>query len=109
MVLVIGSVLIIAGCTSKNYDSFAACLAEKNVTMYGAFWCSHCQDQKELFGDSWNKVPYIECSLPDGNGQTPYCEEAGITSYPTWELPDGRVSGTLPLKQLGLLSGCPLE
>ena len=32
--------------------------------MYGAFWCSHCEDQKETFGAGAD-IPYVEC-FPDG-------------------------------------------
>ena len=29
-------------------DGFANCLKEKGTIFYGAFWCSHCQNQKIL-------------------------------------------------------------
>lgn len=88
-------------------DNLAQCLTEKNVKMYGAYWCSHCQAQKEAFGSSWQYVKYIECSLPGGKGQTQECLEAGIKSYPTWEFSDGeRLSGEISLEVLGEKSGC---
>src|SRR3989344_9366604 len=34
------------------YDTFAQCLTEKGAIFYGTFWCPHCKDQKELFGNS---------------------------------------------------------
>jgi hypothetical protein len=30
--------------TAGKYDNFAKCLTEKGVEMYGASWCSHCQN-----------------------------------------------------------------
>ena len=34
--------------------------------MYGAFWCSHCFDQKQDFGkEAMADFPYVEC-YPDG-------------------------------------------
>ena len=34
--------------------------------MYGAFWCSHCQEQKLAFGrEAQPDLPYIEC-FPEG-------------------------------------------
>lgn len=34
--------------------------------MYGAFWCSHCFDQKQDFGkEAAADFPYVEC-YPDG-------------------------------------------
>ena len=32
-------------------DTFAKCLASKDVVVYGAYWCPHCQNQKKLFGE----------------------------------------------------------
>src|SRR3989338_10659897 len=74
-----------------EYDAFAQCLGEKGAKFYGAFWCPHCQEQKALFGRSKNKLPYIECSTPDGEGQLAVCKEAGIKGYPTWVFKDGEV------------------
>src|SRR5205814_3696121 len=42
-------------------------LSATGAKMYGAFWCPHCQQQKELFGRSVTRLPYIECS-PNGQG-----------------------------------------
>lgn len=78
--------------------------------MYGAYWCPHCQEQKKMFGGSWDKVDYIECSLPNRAGETAICNQAGITSYPTWQFADGtRKTGTLSLEDLSFFSGCALE
>lgn len=92
-----------------QYDDFAQCLSEKGVKMYGAYWCPHCLDQKELFGKSWKYIDYIECSLPNRAGQTQFCQETGIKAYPTWEFPDGeRIEGKLSLEQLSQNSNCDL-
>jgi len=94
---------------SENYDALAQCMTEKGTVMYGAFWCPHCEAQKEEFGSSYQYVTYIECSTPDGRSQTPACQEAQIESYPTWEFPDGsRQSGRLSFEKLAAKSGCIL-
>lgn len=94
---------------SENYDSFAQCITESGAKMYGAFWCPHCQNQKEDFGKSWQYVDYIECSTPDGRGQTGECRAAGIDGYPTWEFGDGsRESGELSFEFLSSKTGCML-
>ncbi|MEB3214088.1 MAG: vitamin K epoxide reductase family protein, partial [Leptolyngbyaceae bacterium] len=81
-------------------------LAESNATFYGAWWCPHCQDQKQLFGkEAAQIIPYVECSSPDGQSQTPACQEAGIPSYPTWDINGERFSGTQPLETLAQLTG----
>ena len=92
-----------------RYDDFAACLEQSGVTFYGAYWCPHCNDQKALFGKSASKLPYIECSLPGGQGQNTACNQAGITAYPTWDFAEGdRVEGVLSLEELSTRTGCPL-
>ncbi len=103
--------LLLAGCSSSSVNpEFAQCLTEKGAVMYGAYWCSHCINQKKLFGDSWEFVNYVECSLPGGKGQTEVCVKAGIEGYPTWEFADGsRQSGELSLAALSTTTGCPLS
>jgi len=90
-------------------DSFATCLGDTGAKFYGAFWCPHCQSQKALFGNSEKKLPYIECSTPNGQSQLNVCTEAGITGYPTWEFEDGeRLGGEISLSTLSEKTGCEL-
>ncbi len=95
--------------TPAPYNSFAQCLGEKGATFYGAFWCPHCTDQKKLFGRSAKHLPYVECSTPNGQGQTRACTEKGVSGYPTWEFADGsRESRVLRLEELAEKTGCVL-
>ena len=92
-----------------KYDAFASCIASSGTKFYGAFWCPHCQAQKAEFGDSERLLPYVECSLPDGSGQTQICIDKGIQEYPTWYFPNGSSStGALSLETLSEKTGCPL-
>lgn len=94
---------------SAQLDSFAGCLEEQGAVFYGAFWCPHCRDQKALFGRSASKMPYVECSTPDGKGQLEVCADENITSYPAWEFASGeRRSGVLSLEELASETGCEL-
>lgn len=94
---------------SANADelgTFATCITDSGAKFYGAFWCSHCQNQKKAFGDAADKLPYIECSTQD-NKQTTFCTDAKIEGYPTWEFKDGsRLSGELPFLTLAEKTGC---
>jgi hypothetical protein len=97
----------------SNLDAFAQCLTDKGVKMYGAYWCPHCKSQKELFGSSFSKVDYVECT-----DKVKECEAAGVTSYPTWIFPDETVGttttkgqrfiGETALDTLADWSKCPL-
>jgi len=90
------------------YDVFAQCLTDVCSNFYGAYWCPHCQNQKKLFHDS-PKLPYIECSTPNGQGQTKICADAGISSYPTWVFADGTTGdGEQTFEQLSAKTNCPV-
>jgi hypothetical protein len=99
-----------AGSTkSDKLDRFAKCLAEKKATMYGSFLCPHCDDQKKLFGSSFQYVPYVECSERGSRQMTFPCLVAHIRHTPTWIFEDGeRRVGLQPLKGLSEKTGCAL-
>ena len=100
----------INGAATAEQMAFAQCLTDSGAMMYGAYWCPHCQSQKEMFGASWDIINYVECSLPNRGGQTEACNLAGIQSYPTWEFSDGeRVTGVQTFAQLSEKTGCPLN
>ncbi|MBM3809059.1 MAG: vitamin K epoxide reductase family protein [Acidimicrobiia bacterium] len=84
-------------------------LSDQRVVFYGASWCSHCQDQKRLFGASASRLPYIECSPNGPNGQQlRSCSAAGVRSYPTWVIKGQTYVGVvLTLAQLAEATGFP--
>jgi len=76
-------------------------LAKIDAKFYGAFWCPACKQQKEMFGSSADRVPYIECT--PGGQRAPVaqvCKEARIESYPTWFINGQRYTGVQPLEIL---------
>lgn len=116
VILVFGGLVLIRNTSSgptrdgavTPYDSFAQCLTDAGAKFYGAYWCPHCQSQKKLFQNS-SKLPYIECSTPNGQGQLPICTDAGITGYPTWKFADGsQLDGERTLEELGEKTNCAL-
>ena len=108
LILPIIAMIFLVGCSGPGpQDTLAQCLTENGATFYGAFWCPHCADQKELFGSSVQYVNYVECSLPDKSGQTQFCKDAKIESYPTWEFSDGsRLTGLQRLNVLAEKADC---
>ncbi|CAO2818109.1 unnamed protein product [Amaranthus hypochondriacus] len=97
----------------KESSPFAISLAKhlKSVgaKMYGAFWCSHCQEQKEMFGrEAMKLLDYVEC-FPDGVKKgvkmVPACTKAGIEGFPTWIINDEVFSGEKTLEELAEISG----
>ncbi len=100
---------IITGCSDKTskvgeYDSFAKCLTEKKLTMYGTEWCSHCKNQKKEFGSSFQYVNYVDCDKSSNK-----CAAAGVRRYPTWEFNGTLYPGEQALYKLATLSGCELK
>jgi uncharacterized membrane protein/glutaredoxin len=81
-------------------------LSERGAKMYGASWCPHCIEQKEMFGASARRLPYVECSTgPQGSPQASACRAAGITLYPTWIIDGQRFQEVLTPTRLAELTG----
>jgi glutaredoxin len=110
LAMALATLPLLKAANTQNADRLAQCLAAKKVTMYGAVWCEHCKDQKELFGDSFKYVPYVECTVNGTRKITEECKSLGIRRTPTWIFPDGqRREGLVPLDQLAKDSGCSVQ
>ncbi|WNZ28051.1 vitamin K epoxide reductase family protein (plasmid) [Leptolyngbya sp. NK1-12] len=96
----------VATTSGESEIALAKHLKDTGAKFYGAFWCPHCQKQKETFGrEAMEFVPYIECSEPDRRSQTVTCQVAKIEGYPTWEINGQRSTGEKSLAELADLSG----
>ena len=81
-------------------------LKQVEAKMYGAFWCPHCHEQKQLFGQEASQaINYIECDPKGKKPQPELCEAAKIESFPTWKIKGKSVSGTQSLEELAAMSG----
>lgn len=68
-------------------------LKAANARMFGAYWCSHCFNQKQTLGsEAYEKglVDYIECSKDGFQSQAALCKLRDVPGYPTWEI-DGQL------------------
>lgn len=101
--------------SSEDQIALAKHLKDVGATMYGAYWCPHCYDQKKLFGvEALAEMPYVECDPKGKNGQPEVCQarlkeaeqqlkkQAG---FPTWEINGKFYSGTHQLQELAEFSG----
>lgn len=80
-------------------------LSKSDAKFYGASWCPHCNEQKNLFGSSTKRIPYVECSPGGPNApQAQVCKEKGIQNYPTWIINGQRYTGVQPLDNLAQMS-----
>jgi hypothetical protein len=91
--------------TAKSENSFGSCLKEKGLIMYGSDRCEICLNQKQILGNNFTDIKYINCdSYPD------ICEARSIRSYPVWSINDEKYyKGLRSLPDLSELSGCPLN
>ena len=73
--------------------------------MYSAWWCPHCNEQKQLFGkEAVGRLTIVECAADGRNSQTERCSAKGIQGFPSWEIGGKLDSGVKSLQQLGELS-----
>jgi hypothetical protein len=94
---------------NHRYDAFAKCLASKQVRMYGLYWCPHCIEQKQMFGKSFQYVPYAECAIRGSRELAPECKAAGAKNFPSWHFEGYALhEGELSLEDLSGQTGCSL-
>ena len=92
--------------SSPEQRALADHLKRQGVLFYGAWWCSHCQHQKALFGSpAQERLPYVECDKDDSGRQR--CNAAQVRAYPTWDYKGERREGVLTLEELKLWSAFP--
>ena len=94
-----------AGPEDPYLKSLATHLHDSGARFYGAYWCPACQEQKELFTASVERLPYIECT-PEGRGgpRAVDCLTQNIEQYPTWIIDGQRHTGVVSVESLGRLS-----
>ena len=80
-------------------------LTDQGAVLYGAYWCPHCNNQKEIFGKASSLVNYVECDARGQNPNVQLCKDKGIKLYPTWEIKGMRYEGVIALDELAKLSG----
>ncbi|KAL7461305.1 hypothetical protein ACHAXS_001724 [Conticribra weissflogii] len=91
--------------------SLAADLSALDSKMYGAFWCSHCYDQKQSLGsEAMRSIPYVECDRDGYHTQRDLCRAKDVPGYPTWEIGGELFPGERSVDELreivdGLLAG----
>lgn len=95
---------------SQSYDSsyierLAKFMTDKGMVMYGAYWCSHCNEQKKEFGEAFKYVDYVECDAQGENANPDECVAQGIKGYPTWIFEGNKYSGKKTLAELARIVG----
>ncbi|MFM8401946.1 MAG: peptidylprolyl isomerase, partial [Pirellula sp.] len=85
--------------------AFAKALTAAGAKFYGADWCTICTDQKKLFQEGKNYLPFIEVTNPDRTTNATGTAE-NITTFPTWKFANGQIApGLQTIEQLSTISG----
>ena len=89
--------------SADKLETLAVCLNSKGAVMYGLESCSHCQNQKALFGTAaFAKINYVECRQ-----EPEKCSAANVQAVPSWIFSDGRkLQGEQSLMGLAGAAGC---
>lgn len=97
----------VATATDETSPLFALAnhLQQNGATMYGAYWCGYCNRQEQMFGDAVSRLNIVECDPRGENARPELCREAGVVSFPTWEINGQLYRGLRPLDELADLSG----
>ena len=91
---------------SAKLEALAGHLDDTGAKFYGASWCPHCQQQKRLFRQASDSLPYVECSPAGRGGPTALaCRRENISNYPTWIIRNQRYEGVLEPNELAEYSG----
>jgi len=85
----------------SSYGSVAECLTSKGAIMYGSEESSTSNKQKDVFGDDFNDITYIDCSADKDS-----CDSAGVASYPTWVIDNQKYVGKYSIDSLAAKAGC---
>jgi glutaredoxin len=111
--LLLITVVVLTACSGGGpqppgkYAGVAQCLTEKGVILYGAYWCPHCQAQRQDFGSDSQFITYVECDDNGPNGDRKACLDAGVSSFPTWFFPgQGNLIGRNPIFVIAKLANC---
>jgi uncharacterized membrane protein len=95
----------IKSASSARALALAKRLQAASGRMYGAYWCSHCDNQKQVLGREARQLyTYIECDKEGVDAQRKLCNRKEVPGYPTWELYGQFFPGEKDLSELeGLL------
>ncbi len=115
MILVCALMLSVSGCLTpasnhqtKDYSDFAKCLTTNGMKIYGAAWCSHCNNIKARFGEAFKFITYQECDASFG-GNPQACQDAGVYAYPAFGFGDEQLRfGELEFSVMAEKTGCEL-
>lgn len=99
------STTLAEGEAAPDLVAFAELLGQLNVQYFGSDSCAACRQQRDLFDDGGDNLPFIEVTNPDGTLNAVGIAN-NITVFPTWQFPSGqRLEGVQSLEAIALAAG----
>jgi len=96
--VIIVAILILTRPNNQVSEEITKCIGE-NSELYVQLGCSACENQKEMFGDSYQYLNIIDCWF-----ETDKCD--GIIATPTWIINNEKYIGVQSIEKLQELTGC---
>lgn len=100
-IAIVFSIIILTKKPSNTTDSPVAKCIGQNSVLYVQRGCSHCEDQKNLFGDSYQYLNITDCFY-----ETQKCINNSIEATPTWVIKSQKYVGVQTIETLKNLTGC---
>lgn len=83
-----------ASVEDPNYlSNLATTLKADGFILYGSSSDSGTKKQKEIFGQAFSFIDYVECDPGTDNSNPQECAAKGIDQYPTWVRGDQKFPG----------------
>jgi glutaredoxin len=91
---------------SSAQMALAKHLKQAGAVMYSASWCAYCKQQLAMFGESASTlINVVDCDPSGANARPDLCRQAGVRSFPSWEINGQLYDGVRPLDNLADASG----
>ena len=84
----------------KTDEETTKCIGE-NSEFYVRLGCTHCENQKDMFGEYVSYLKPIDCFY-----EREICTQKGIEATPTWIINGEKIVGTQSIEKLKELTGC---
>jgi len=102
VLLVIIGIFIWKEKPEMSEEKTARCIGQ-NSELYVQLGCSHCEKQEALFGEDYQYLTVIDCTV---ESQRQKCIDKDITGTPTWIINEEYVLGFQTIEQLKNLTHC---
>lgn len=98
-VIILGIVLATRSPNQSSVpEEIAQCIGE-NSMLYVQLGCTHCETQKQMFGDNYKSLNIIDCFYERDKCQN-------IKATPTWLIDGKYYEGVQSIERLQNLTGC---